>query len=261
MEVCPIGFVRTGRQSKFEAPNQPDSTAAEVNRIELLPEYEAALQDLEGFDWIWIVSWFDRNKGWRPRVLPPRGPAQRRGLFATRSPHRPNPIGLTSVPLLAIRGTTLEVGPLDLLDGTPVLDVKPYLSTVDAHPEASLGWVQSVEDALAEPPQFVVEVSPRAREELAWLRENWTIDFTPRAFAILTRDPSPHRTRRIITMPDGRLRMACGPWRLYYQVEGDRVTVGEIGKGYSDESLHAPGWEKILDRDAQVAFAAWKARP
>lgn len=257
LTLRPIGHVRTTSRFKFDAPNQPDAASEQTNTIELLPgnQYELALSDLEGFDKIWIVSWFDRNSDWRPRVMPPRGPAKRRGVFATRSPHRPNPIGLTCVSLLRIEGRVLEVGPLDLVDGTPVLDIKPYLRTVDCHPSARMGWLEEVESAEQALPAFRVELSPVAADQLGWLRDTWQVDFTERAFHILERDPSPHRTRRVLKMGDNQFRIACGAWRMFYRLEGDLVVIEEIGKGYSDESLQAPGWEKIIHRDAQVAFA------
>lgn len=253
----PIGYVRCRKQLKFEAPHQPDGESEETNLVELVSgkQFELALQDLGGFDRIWLISWFDRNKSWRPRPLPPRGPAKRRGLFATRSPHRPNPIGLTCVTLLGIEGLTLTVGPLDLLDGTPILDIKPYLPSVDAFPDSNSGWVGEFESQLASTEPFQIEISELAADQLTWLKCGWQVEFTDRAFSILMRDPSPHRTRRIMDIGDGRLRIACGPWRLYYRIEGRVVRVDSISKGYSDESLKTPGWEKIPDREAQIAFA------
>ncbi len=253
----PIGVVRTGFSTKFEAPSQPDSAAEERNWIDLEhgQNFELALQDLDGFDHIWLLWWFDRNKTWRPRVIPPRGPAVRRGVFATRSPHRPNPIGLTCVELHSVQGLTLEVGPLDLLDGTPIFDIKPYLRTVDSHPESSLGWVEEVEAAAQLPAPFTVTVEALAATQLAWLKQDWAIDLASRGFPILERDPRPHRTRRILALDDGRFRLACGAWRLYFRVSGSVVTVEEIGKGYSDEVLAAHGAEKIMHGQAQVGFA------
>jgi len=253
----PIGFVHTGKQLKFDAPHQPDAESGEVNHVVLTPgrQFELALEDLAGFDWIWLVSWFDRNKTWRPRALPPRGPAKRRGVFATRSPHRPNPIGLTCVRLLGIEDLTLTVGPVDLVDGTPILDIKPYIRTVDSHPESSLGWIGEVEAQMADVPRFEIEVSDFASRQLTWLRDRWNVDFTERAFGLLMLDPNPHRTRRILRLGDDRFRMACGPWRLFFRITGQTVMVESVGKGYSDESLLAAGWEKIADRDAQVEFA------
>lgn len=256
LTVEPIGFVHCTKQLKFEAPHQPDSGSGETNTIVLLPgkQFEIALEDLAGFDRIWLVWWFDKNKTWRPRAMPPRGPAKRRGVFATRSPHRPNPIGLTCVPLISVDGLTLTVGALDLMDGTPILDIKPYLSTVDAFPESSLGWVGEVEELIAKSPRFEIQISPLAAQQLEWLRVNWNIEFAETAFAKLAIDPMPHRTRRILRIED-RYRIACGPWRMYYRVVSQTVVIEEIQKGYSDESLVLPGHEKIIDREAQIEFA------
>lgn len=259
--VQPIGYVRAASTVKFDSPHQPDAGAQEINRIELLPDcqFELALQDLAGFDRIWVLSWFDRNRHWRPRVMPPRGPAERRGVFATRSPHRPNPIGLTCVQLLKVEDRYLDVGPLDLVDGTPIIDIKPYLKTVDCFPDSSLGWLAPIEVEMRSAPRYEVRISKRAGVELDWLRNNWGIDFTERAFEMLGRDPKPHRTRRILQLGENGFRMACGAWRLYFHLEGAVVVVDEVGKGYSTESLIMPGHEKITHREAQLAFAAWAA--
>lgn len=257
LTVEPIGFVHCGKTLKFEAPHQPDSESDETNTIELLPgkQFEIALEDLAGFERIWLVWWFDKNKTWRPRAMPPRGPAKRRGTFATRSPHRPNPIGLTCVPLLAVEGLSLTVGPLDLMDGTPILDIKPYITAVDCFPNSAQGWIGEVEAHIAVSPRYEIIVSKKAERQLAWLREHWHIDFSPKAFAALEIDPTPHRTRRILRVGD-RIRMACGPWRMFYRIDEFTVTIDEIQKGYSDESLVKPGHEKIVDRIAQIEFSA-----
>src|SRR5471030_3061060 len=106
LTLRPIGHIRTRQQVKFQAGHQPAAAAEARNEVELLADcgYEQALQDLAGIERIWLLSWFHRNDGWRPLVLPPRGPSRRRGVFATRSPHRPNPLGLTSVALLGVDG-------------------------------------------------------------------------------------------------------------------------------------------------------------
>jgi tRNA (adenine37-N6)-methyltransferase len=260
LTLRPIGYARTANRLKYDAPSQPVRESSEVNRIELLPgkQFELALQDLEGFDKIWLLWWFDRNKDWRPRVMPPRGPAKRRGVFATRSPHRPNPIGLTCVSLLKLDGCVLEVGPLDLVDGTPILDIKPYLRTVDCYPGSHLGWIESVEADEEAEPVYEIVLSQEAEAQLTWLRTNWGIDFTERAFRILQRDPSPHRTRRTLKMGESRYRIGCGPWRMFYRIEARRVVIEEVGSGYSNERLTSVGHEKIPDLEAQLDFVAWK---
>ncbi|MFZ4509102.1 MAG: tRNA (N6-threonylcarbamoyladenosine(37)-N6)-methyltransferase TrmO [Fimbriimonas sp.] len=252
----PIGFVRNDSKLKFETRHQPEDDSGETNLIVLNEgqQFELALQDLATFERIWLIWWFDRNKTWRPRVLPPRGPAVRRGVFATRSPHRPNPIGITSARLLQVEGLNLTVGPLDLVDGTPILDIKPYLRTADAFPEANMGWVDDVEAAIASGPRFEIQVSPLAQTQLDWLRDQWQIDFTQRAFEMLSQDPTPHRTRRILRLKDGRGRLACGPWRVYFWVQDQTVLVESIGVGCAPELLARRF--KVIDRDAQLAFLA-----
>jgi mRNA-degrading endonuclease RelE of RelBE toxin-antitoxin system len=161
------------------------------------------------------------------------------------------------VSLLAVEGLTLTVGPLDLVDGTPILDIKPYLPAVDSFPESRIGWLEEVESAAT--PRFHVEVTDVVEADLAWLEATWGIDFRERAFGILSRDPSPHRTRRILEVEPGLFRLACGPWRLYYRVEEDRVTVLEIKVGYSEATL----FERvdIPHRDGLFAFLARKSAP
>jgi tRNA-Thr(GGU) m(6)t(6)A37 methyltransferase TsaA len=98
------------------------------------------LADLEGFDRIWLLYWCDRSARARMRVIPYRD-TQERGLFATRAPARPNPIGLSCVRLLRIADHVLHIGDVDILDGTPLLDIKPYVPAFDSFPAARHGWL------------------------------------------------------------------------------------------------------------------------
>ena len=147
-----IGHVRSPYKERFGTPRQPTVTAQTLEdraldaTIELLPgrNFEQAVQDLAGFDYIWVLAWLHLNENWKPTVIPPRGPKVRRGLFATRSPHRPNPIGLSALRLLKVEGRVLHVRGIDLLDGTPVLDIKPYVPYADAFPYANAGWLDEI---------------------------------------------------------------------------------------------------------------------
>ncbi|MCW5557323.1 MAG: tRNA (N6-threonylcarbamoyladenosine(37)-N6)-methyltransferase TrmO [Verrucomicrobiae bacterium] len=260
LTVRPIGFLRTGKQVKFQTLHQPDEASAEENVLELLPErdLEMGLRDLAGFSRLWLISWFDRNDSWRPLVMPPRGPARRRGVFATRSPHRPNPIGLTAVRLLRIVGRRLILGPCDLMDGTPVLDVKPYLPAYDAFPEELAGWTEAVDGELREPPRFTVTFASLARIQADWLRDQWQVDFRSRLVELLSRDPSVHRGRRIRAR-GLHLRVAgCGAWRAIFAVEEGTwtVEVQRLEPGYPPRFLADPTRTSILDREAQLAFLA-----
>ncbi len=256
LTLQPIGFIRTQKQVKFQSPHQPSEGVEECNVLELLPDcgYEQALQDLAGFERVWLIWWFHRNKTWRPLVLPPRGQAQRRGVFATRSPHRPNPLGMTPVRLLGVEKRTLFLGACDLVDGTPVFDIKPYVPAYDAFPTASAGWIEAVDAELRQPPRFKVRLSPEAETQAFWLRENWQIDFTPRLLELLGRDPSPHRTRRITRRDPSFFVIGCGAWKAVFKVDGETVGVLALEPGYPLKFLTRPGYEDVPDRNAQLAF-------
>lgn len=258
LELRPIGVLRSGKGVRFQTPHQPDPGVAEENVLELHPGpgMREALRDLAGMERIWLLWWFHRVEGWRPLVLPPRGPARRRGVFATRSPHRPNPLGLTPVRLLAVDGLQLRLGPCDLLDGTPILDVKPYVPAFDAFPGSRAGWIDEVEEAAARPARFQVRLAPLAAEQVAWLRQHWGVDFEPRLRHLLSMDPTPHRSRRIRSLPDGLLDIGCGAWRAVFACHaGDAVVeVMRVEPSFPDRFLRDMGRTRVPDREAQVAF-------
>ncbi len=143
----PIGVVHSSYRERFATPRQPQPGEGEPALIRLNGgmNFEQALQDLEQFSHIWVLYWMHLNRGWNPTVTPPRLPKARRGLFATRAPHRPNSIGLSAVRLKKIEGRTLHIEDHDMLDGTPVLDIKPYLPYSDAIADANSGWLHAVE--------------------------------------------------------------------------------------------------------------------
>ena len=263
LTLQPIGYIRTGKQVKFQALHQPSEQLPEHNVLELLPDqnYEQALRDLAGFSRVWLVWWFHRNTTWRTQVVPPRGPAQSRGVFATRSPHRPNPIGLTPVQLLAIEGRTLRLGECDLVDGTPVFDLKPYVPAYDSFPDERAGWIDAVDALMASPPQFTVQFSPLATTQAEWLRATWQIDFSPRLHELLARDPSPHRTRRIRRRRDDLYEIGCGAWRAFFTVNGHQVTVTALDAGFPARFLTDPKREGLPDCTAQLDFLARWPQP
>ncbi len=146
--VEPIGWVRSPYERRFGTPQQ--AAAVDAAAVEAVLELDAtripseALTDLVGIDRIWVLSWLHRGGNWSTRVRPPRGTREPRALFATRSPDRPNPIGLSAVALVRVEGSNLFVRGIDLLDGTPILDVKPYVPYADAFPTARAGWIDAI---------------------------------------------------------------------------------------------------------------------
>jgi tRNA-Thr(GGU) m(6)t(6)A37 methyltransferase TsaA len=147
-----VGRARTPYARREDAPHQPVASPEVVSTIEIEPEYRKALADLATFDRVWVIFVFDRSEGWTPRVKPPRG-GPKRGVFATRAPHRPSPIGLTNAELVSVdeESGVLTLRGLDLLDETPVLDLKPYIRSIDSWPQASQGWLEPYLQAGIEP--------------------------------------------------------------------------------------------------------------
>jgi len=150
----PIGILRSPYARRIDAPHQGTVVAGtetgEVASATLELEAgldERVLKDLAGFDRIWLIFAFHLSEGWKATVKPPRG-GPKRGVLATRSPHRPNSIGLSAVQLVRVEGRTLHLRGVDLLDGTPVLDIKPYVPYADAFPEAKAGWIDEMDAQL-----------------------------------------------------------------------------------------------------------------
>jgi tRNA-Thr(GGU) m(6)t(6)A37 methyltransferase TsaA len=246
LTLTPIGYISTPFKSKADAPHQPEGGLEGTITLLEGQNFEQALEDLAGMEKIWLLYWFDRNPNWKPKVLVPRGPRQKRGVFATRSPYRPNPIGLSLVGLIEVRGLTLRVRNVDLLDGTPILDIKPYLPNVESHPDAYSGWIEEVTTH----GEYVVNHSPLATSQLEFLKQ-FSVDLTDRIERVLSRDPTPHPYKRIERNGYHCIQAIRG-WRVVFRVVDTTVTVEEIRSGYpKDIQLEQ---SDISDREAQAAF-------
>jgi tRNA-Thr(GGU) m(6)t(6)A37 methyltransferase TsaA len=141
--MTPIGFARTPYTDAKQIPKGPDAKHDVDGVLELRPELEAGLLDIEGFSHLYVIWAFHRSEGFELQGTPPTDDRPH-GVFATRSPRRPNPIGLTVVQLLRREGPALFVRGVDMLDGTPLLDIKPYLSSVPAE-QLRRGWLAEAE--------------------------------------------------------------------------------------------------------------------
>ncbi len=155
--VNPVGFVESPYVIRHNTPKQATISrhdgGALPGRIVLLPGFEECIDGLEGFDFIWVLTMMHRNSGYKKKIKPqPRAgavaqPTAPVGLFCSRAPHRPNPIALSALKIVSVdvaKGV-IEVIGLDLLDGTPVLDIKPYVPAFDAFPEARAGWMDDID--------------------------------------------------------------------------------------------------------------------
>ncbi|HEX7670478.1 MAG TPA: tRNA (N6-threonylcarbamoyladenosine(37)-N6)-methyltransferase TrmO [Polyangiaceae bacterium] len=256
LSLTPIGVIRTPFVDRASAPRQPAAARGVKGTLELHPDgrFEHALQDLNSFSHIWVLFWFHLNDSWHSKVLPPRSD-KRRGVFATRSPYRPNPLGMSVLRLERVEGLTLHVLDVDIIDGTPLLDIKPYLPYTDAVTDADHGWLTaSLEAGVVEGARpfesqaspgsgsvdpraaFAVRFSPEASAQLAFLRERHSLDLSPRIAEVLTLGPSPHPYRRIKKDGTGFV-LAVREWRARFRVDGETVTVDRVLSGYRPSVL------------------------
>lgn len=263
LALDPIGFVRSSLATKVEAARQPQAAAGAPARIELLPgrNFEHALEDLARWEMIWVLFWFHQNSGWRPKVLPPRSATGRKGVFATRSPHRPNPIGMSAVRLERVDGLTLHIRDSDMLDGTPVLDLKPYVTYTDAHPRAGNGWLEDEgnADADARPSDpllaYAVNFEALAAAQTAWIEAHTGFAIGERIRSTLALGPAPHPYRRIRRLEDG-MQLSVKEWRVRFTVNARDVRVIEIESGFRPSQLAEEGADETR-RSHRAFLAQW----
>ena len=218
----PIARIHSDFSTKFGVPRQSGLVDSLEATVVFEPEFRNpdALRGLEGFSHIWLVWVFDQaaRKDWSPTVRPPRlGGNTRMGVFATRSPFRPNPIALSCVKLEAIeqtadRGTVLRVRGADLMDGTPILDIKPYIPYADSHPEALGGFAAVPAGEALEviiPPDLLEKVPENRQEALR---------------GVLAQDPRPHYQED----PERVYGFGFAGMEVKFSVEGKRLTVQDI---------------------------------
>ena len=183
MQITPIAHIRSDFPTKFGVPHQSGVADRLQALVVMEPEFRIpeAFRGMEAFSHLWLLWEFSETKRdtWSPTVRPPRlGGNTRMGVFATRSPFRPNPLGLSSVRLLEVRqdpelGTVLVIAGADLMDGTPIYDIKPYIAP-DCHPEAVCGFTDQVEKRRLPvdfPEEFLRKVEPGKREALIQVLE------------------------------------------------------------------------------------------
>jgi tRNA-Thr(GGU) m(6)t(6)A37 methyltransferase TsaA len=149
---CPVAFIRSPYSETSKIPKGLGAQHKAEGVIEFLREFEPGLLDIEGFSHLFVLWVFDRSTDFDLTARPPADDGRAHGLFATRSPRRPNPIGLTVVELLRREGTSLFVSGVDMLDGTPVLDVKPYMSGIPSE-RLRRGWIAEAEQRKAAAPK------------------------------------------------------------------------------------------------------------
>jgi len=217
-EFAPIAHIQNDFTTKFGVPRQSGLVEEAQSLVVFLPEYQnpEALRGLEGFSHLWLLWHFHQaqREGWSPTVRPPRlGGNARMGVFATRSPYRPNPIGLSCVKLLGMEEGALRVAGADLVSGTPILDIKPYLPYADCRPEATGGFAPDGGDVLeVEAPPALLDRVPAEKR--------------PALLSALARDPRPSYHRD----PARVYGMAYGGLEVSFTVENGVLRIADIKK-------------------------------
>ncbi|MBR2372838.1 MAG: tRNA (N6-threonylcarbamoyladenosine(37)-N6)-methyltransferase TrmO [Lentisphaeria bacterium] len=242
-----IGLVRGGGKFPQQAPRQ-SVYARNEGFVELFPNcnYEQALEDLEGFQRIWLLFVFDRNTNWKPKVMPPYGIDRKVGTFASRSPYRPNPVGLSAVELVKIEGLRVFIRNFDLLDGTPILDIKPYIPEADSFSDSKAGWRDMVPDV----PELVI--LPEAQRQINKLLLCGGPDLGDVARIQLTLQSGTPARQRISGIPGQEQILGYRTWRIRFVKIDGRVTVKGLYSGYTKEELAGtddPYCDKKIHRD------------
>jgi tRNA-Thr(GGU) m(6)t(6)A37 methyltransferase TsaA len=243
-----IALFQTSKTQTLEASSQGTLDPESQGVIDLghWPQSSEMLEGLEGFSHLWILFLFHRTHGqWKPKVLPPRA-AHKVGVFASRSPYRPSPIGMSAVRLDSIEGSRLLVSGHDLIDQTPILDIKPYLPYADSFPEAKSGWVETV-------PVYEVSFSPRASEKLEFLRQLGVSEFSAALHQQLRFHPTDRKRKRVRAVSDqtDHFVFSYRTWRALFRLQAYQVEVLDILSGYPPEQLLSeddPFQDKALHR-------------
>jgi tRNA-Thr(GGU) m(6)t(6)A37 methyltransferase TsaA len=243
----PIGYFKSSQIEPYQAARQPDELS-EPGEIVLNSgfNFEQALQNLNDCSHIWIIYHFHHNQNWKPLVQTPRA-LDKIGVFATRAPYRPNPIGMTTVKLISIEGLTIQVGPNDILDGTPILDIKPYHPESDRIENATIQWLDSVAQE-----KFEVRISPFAEEQFDFLGINGQRELKPFVSRQLEYDPINSDKKRVKKVNE-LYELSYRTWRIDFVMIDKVISILSVRSGYSTSDL-ANVEDKYQDKELHKKF-------
>ncbi len=249
----PIGTVHCDERYRFEAPRQGVfAVNSGVITLNKGCQYEQAAEDLNGFSRIWVIFLFHLNQTWNPKVSPPVAPSKKKiGVFATRSPHRPNRIGMSCVELEKVEGLNIYIRNFDMLDLTPVLDIKPYIPAADAFPDARTGWLDA-----ANAEKFTLEYTDIFRLKNGFITDNGGSDLHNFCGVQLSFSPLDASRRRLYSQPDGTWEIGCRTWRIRFSIDRERqtVTVLDARTNYTPEDFARP--DRYGDLELHRKFTA-----
>lgn len=253
MHIHPIGVFRCAEKHPYDAARQGTVALDNAGRVELSDgqHFDQALRDIEGFSHLWLLFQFHHNTAWKPLVQPPRG-KRKVGVFASRAPYRPNPIGLSCVRLVSVSGRTLHVAGHDLIDGTPILDIKPYIVYADSIPDATAGWLEEVDDT-----RWNVQFTDAAQERVRWLESNGVPCLESFLGQQLTDDPFNRKRKRLKRLGETEWEIAYRTWRAHFTADTEHtaICIDSVGSGYTAADLEG-GEDPYEDKTVHRAFNA-----
>ncbi len=231
LTLTEIGIFKSSQIESYQAGRQPDELGS-LGEIQLFPgqQFEQALLDLEGCSHIWLIFGFHKNEHWKPLVQTPRSD-RKIGVFATRAPYRPNPLGLSLVRLTEIKGLSLFVSENDLLDGTPIYDIKPYHPDSDVAEEPHIEWL---ENSLSQ--KYKISFSPLAEEQLEWLMAEGLKELKTFLLRQLEYDPT-NKNKKRVKDNLGYWTLSYRTWRIDFSVSENQIGILAIHSGYSADDL------------------------
>ncbi len=246
--IKPIGVLHTPFRERYLAPLQAEMESDQYSTIELHEHcnYETALRDIDGFSHIWVIWWFHEAKSWKPVVQTPRD-GTKHGLFATRSPHRPNPVAISAVRLHEVKGRFLRISGADMLEGTPVIDLKPYIAQHDSFPDATEGWTNSPTWKM----KYSLQWSEQALQQVQFINEHCAYNLYDLVQRRLLLNPFTTSSNRIIQHNDTQFTLGSRAWRIDYELHFAEVRVVSIRSSYTAQNIN----QADIELDSQDAAA------
>ncbi len=236
MEISytPIAFFNSSHSETYEAPRQGVLAQSSHGVIEFVEGIDfESYEDLIGFERLWIVYDFHKNQTWKPKVRPPRFSDKKRSVLSTRSPYRPNSIGVSCVKIEKVEKGRIFVSEQDLLDKTPILDLKPYLPYSDSFPEVKTGWVKEEETN-----KYKVIFTQDVKERVDWLMKHTNFDFEQVLQNQLSYEPTNSKTKRVKKIGKD-FTFAIRTWRFKFKISNEFVNIYSVFSGYKESELLA----------------------
>jgi tRNA-Thr(GGU) m(6)t(6)A37 methyltransferase TsaA len=230
----PIAYFECNKKQNLEASSQGILDPDSIGLIDLkkYPQHKEMLESLDGFSHLWIIFIFHQNSGtWKPKVLPPRA-NKKVGVFASRSPYRPSPIGMSAVKIDRIEGSKIYVSGHDLVDQTPILDIKPYLTYADSFPEAKRGWLDETDI-------YQVEIGDIARKKIDFLKSQGLMEMEATIEQQLRFHPTDKQRKRVRPLNESphHFIFSYRTWRIFFELRDKTVFISDIKSGYTQEEL------------------------